>query len=55
MIQEETRLKCVDNTGAKELACIRVLGGNQKRYGRIGDVITCSVKKAVSFLTGEKR
>lgn len=54
MIQEETRLSCTDNTGAKELQCIRVLGGNKKRYGRIGDIITCSVKKAVPFSAVKK-
>ena len=46
MIQQETRLKVADNTGAKELMCIRVLGGSLRRYGNIGDVIVASVKKA---------
>ena len=46
MIQQETRLKVADNTGAKELLCIRVLGGSGRRYANIGDVIVCSVKKA---------
>lgn len=46
MIQEETYLKVADNTGAKELMCIRVLGGTGRRYARIGDVVVCSVKKA---------
>lgn len=46
MIQELSRLKVADNTGAKELMCIRVLGGYKKRYARVGDVITCSVKVA---------
>ncbi len=46
MIQQESRLKVADNTGAKELLCIRVLGGTKKRYARIGDRIVCSVKSA---------
>ena len=46
MIQQETRLKVADNTGAKELLCIRVLGGTGRRYANIGDVVVCSVKKA---------
>lgn len=46
MIQELSRLGVADNTGAKELMCIRVLGGYKKRYARVGDVITCSVKVA---------
>ena len=46
MIQEETYLKVADNTGAKEIKCIRVLGGSRRRYGNIGDVIVASVRKA---------
>lgn len=46
MIQQETRLKVADNSGAKELLCIRVLGGSKRRYGNIGDVIVCAVKNA---------
>lgn len=46
MIQQETRLKVADNSGAKELLTIRVLGGTNHRYAGIGDVIVCSVKKA---------
>jgi len=46
VIQPFTRLKVADNTGAKELMCIRVLGGTGRKYGRIGDVIVCSVKQA---------
>lgn len=46
MIQQETRLKVADNTGAKELLCIRVLGGSRKRYGRVGDIIVATVKVA---------
>lgn len=46
MIQQQTLLKVADNTGAKELMCIRVMGGSLRRYGNIGDVIVASVKKA---------
>ena len=46
MIQMQTYLKVADNTGAKELMCIRVLGGSRRRYANIGDVIVASVKKA---------
>ncbi len=46
MIQQETRLVVADNTGAKEILCIRVLGGSAKKYGRVGDVIIASVKEA---------
>ena len=46
MIQAESYLRVADNTGAKELKCIRVLGGSTRRYGNIGDVIVCSVRKA---------
>ena len=46
MVQQETVLKVADNTGAKELLCIRVLGGTGRRYANIGDVVVCSVKKA---------
>ena len=46
MIQQETRLKVADNTGAKELLCIRVMGGSTRRYASIGDVIIASVKDA---------
>ncbi len=46
MIQQETRLSVADNSGAKELLCIRVLGGSGRRYARIGDVIVASVKAA---------
>ena len=46
MIQMQTRMKVADNTGAKELMCIRVLGGSGRRYANIGDVVVCSVKKA---------
>lgn len=46
MIQAETRLKVADNTGAKELLCIRVMGGSFRRYARVGDIIIASVKEA---------
>ncbi len=46
MIQQETRLAAADNSGAKELLCIRVLGGSTRRYGRVGDIIIASVKDA---------
>ena len=47
MIQQETRLKVADNSGAKEVLCIRVLGGSGRRYARIGDTIVVSVKTAI--------
>jgi large subunit ribosomal protein L14 len=46
MIQQETRLAAADNSGAKELLCIRVLGGSKRRYGNVGDIIVASVKDA---------
>ena len=46
MIQQESYLKVADNTGAKEIKCIRVLGGSKRKYGNIGDVIVASVRKA---------
>ncbi len=46
MIQQESRLKVADNTGAKELLCIRVMGGSTRRYASVGDVIVASVKDA---------
>ena len=46
MIQMQTYLNVADNTGARELMCIRVLGGTRRRYANIGDVVVCSVKKA---------
>ena len=46
MIQQQTLLKVADNTGAKELMCIRVLGGTGRRYAGVGDVVVCAVKKA---------
>ena len=47
MIQQESRLKVADNTGAKEILCIRVLGGSSRRYAGIGDVIIATVKDAI--------
>ena len=46
MIQQESRLKVADNTGAKEILCIRVLGGSTRRYGGVGDVIVATIKSA---------
>ncbi|MFZ5966783.1 MAG: 50S ribosomal protein L14 [Bacillota bacterium] len=46
MIQTESRLRVADNSGAKELLCIRVLGGSKRKYANIGDIIVCSVKDA---------
>jgi len=46
MIQQESRLKVADNTGAKEILCIRVLGGSARRYGGVGDVIVATIKSA---------
>ncbi len=46
MIQAESRLKVTDNSGAKEILCIKVLGGSKRRYARVGDIITASVKEA---------
>lgn len=46
MVQVQTMLKAADNTGAKELMCIKVLGGSKRRYANIGDIIICSVKTA---------
>ena len=47
MIQQETRLKVADNSGAKELLCIKVLGGTRKKYAKLGDLIIVTVKKAI--------
>ncbi len=54
MVQQETRLKVADNTGAKELLCIRVMGGSRRRYGFIGDIITATVKEATPGGTVKK-
>lgn len=47
MIQQETRLQVADNTGAREIECIKVLGGSRRRYARLGDVVICSVKSVI--------
>jgi large subunit ribosomal protein L14 len=47
MIQAETRLKVADNSGARKVLCIKVLGGSKRRYARVGDVIVCTVKEAM--------
>jgi len=49
MIQQETRLKVTDNSGAKEILCIRVLGGTKRRYARVGDIIVATVKQATAI------
>jgi len=54
MIQQETFLKVADNTGAKEIKCIRVLGGSGRKYGSVGDVIVASVRKAAPASTVRK-
>ncbi|MCD8144924.1 MAG: 50S ribosomal protein L14 [Oscillospiraceae bacterium] len=54
MIQQETFLKVADNTGAKEIKCIRVLGGSTRKYGNIGDTIVASVRKATPGGTVKK-
>ena len=54
MIQQESYLKVADNTGAKEIHCIRVLGGSKRKYGNIGDVIVASVRKAAPGGTAKK-
>jgi large subunit ribosomal protein L14 len=48
VIQQETRLAVADNTGAKEVMCIKVLGGSKRRFARIGDIIICSVKSVIA-------
>ena len=54
MIQQESYLKVADNTGAKEIKCIRVLGGSKRKFGNIGDVIVASVRKAAPGGTVKK-
>jgi large subunit ribosomal protein L14 len=54
MIQQESRLRSADNTGAKEFLCIRVLGGSGRRYASVGDIIVCSVKDAMPNSTVKK-
>ena len=55
MIQQETRLTVCDNSGAKEILCIRVLGGTRRRYARVGDVIVATVKAAAPNGTVKKK
>ena len=55
MIQQETRLGVCDNSGAKEILCIRVLGGSRKRYARVGDTIVATVKQAAPNGTVKKK
>lgn len=55
MIQQESRLVVCDNSGAKEILCIRVLGGSRKRYARVGDIITATVKQAAPNGTVKKK
>ena len=54
MIQQETRLTCADNTGARELLCIRVLGGSNKTFATVGDVIVATVKDALPNMPVKK-
>lgn len=54
MIQQESRLKVADNSGAKEILCIRVVGGTRRRYARIGDVITATIKQVAPHSTVKK-
>ena len=54
MIQQYTRLRAADNTGAREIMCINVLGGTKRRYARVGDIIVASVKKAIPGATTKK-
>lgn len=55
MIQQETRLVVTDNSGAKEILCIRVLGGTRRRYAHVGDIITATVKAAAPNGTVKKK
>lgn len=54
MIQTQSRIKVIDNTGAKIIMCIKVLGGYKNRYARVGDIITATIKKAVPHTTVKK-
>ncbi len=54
MIQVESRVKVADNTGAKSVLCIKVLGGYRRRYAGVGDIITCSVKEAIPHSSVKK-
>ena len=55
MIQQETRLKVADNTGAKEILCIRVMGGSTRRYANIGDTIVATVKDCLLYTSPSPR
>jgi len=55
MIQQGSRLKVADNTGAKEVSCIKVLGGSRRRYARLGDIIVVSVKEATAAGVAKKK
>lgn len=55
MIQQESRVRVADNSGAKELLCIRVLGGSRRRYAKIGDIFVASVKSATPGATVKKK
>lgn len=55
MIQAETRLKVADNSGAKEILCIQVLGGTRRRYAKVGDIIVATVKQATANGTVKKK
>jgi large subunit ribosomal protein L14 len=55
MIQMQTRLKVADNTGAKEVMCIKVIGGSKRRYASLGDIIICSVKTAIPGGNAKKK
>lgn len=54
MIQQESRLRIADNTGAREILCIRVMGGSMRRYARVGDIIVASVKQATPTASVKK-
>ena len=54
MIQTQSKIKVIDNTGAKIIMCIKVLGGYKKRYARVGDIITATIRKAVPHTTVKK-
>ena len=54
MIQRQTRLKVADNTGARQIMCIGILGGTRKKYARVGDIVIASVKKAIPGATVKK-
>jgi large subunit ribosomal protein L14 len=54
MIQQQSRLRIADNTGAREILCIRVLGGSMRRYARVGDIIVASVKQAAPTASVKK-